>query len=68
VARGSLIAEVLFLLLITGLLVFLNVRHQRIVVLPIPTGPYSVGRTAYDWSDQIREEPFAQKRAVEENS
>jgi len=39
VARGSLIAGVLFLLLITGLLVFLNVRHQQIVVLPIPTGP-----------------------------
>ncbi len=32
--------------------------HNQSVVLPQPAGPYAVGRTAYDWTDASRPEPF----------
>lgn len=35
------------------------VRHTRPVTLPTPTGPYRVGRTAFDWTDPARTDPLA---------
>ncbi|WP_158501827.1 hypothetical protein [Vitiosangium sp. GDMCC 1.1324] len=31
------------------------------VILPEPTGPYDVGRIAFDWVDARREEPYARR-------
>ena len=45
-------------LLVGGLVVWLLVQRNRAVALPAPTGPYAVGRAAYDWVDPAREDPF----------
>ena len=44
---------------VAGLIVFLWIRHNHIVTLPTPTGPYRVGRIEYDWTDRSRVDPFA---------
>ena len=31
------------------------------VELPAPTGPYRVGRIAYDWEDAARDDPYARR-------
>jgi hypothetical protein len=55
VAAGVVFGSVLF-----GALVgWLWVAHGRAVTLPAPAGPYAVGRTAYDWVDAARPDPFA---------
>jgi predicted dienelactone hydrolase len=33
------------------------------IALPTPTGPYSVGRTSFDWVDTARDEPFSEDTA-----
>jgi dienelactone hydrolase len=38
---------------------YLKVHSDRSVVLPAPTGPDRVGRTVYDWVDELRMDPFA---------
>ena len=45
-------------LLVGGLVVWLLVQRNRAVTLPAPTGPYAVGRAAYDWVDPAREGPL----------
>ena len=58
------IVTVLAALLILGLLagvaalIFGWVRHNQAVALPTPAGPYAVGRTAFDWTDESRAETF----------
>ncbi len=39
-----------------GLLLALWLRHNQDVVLPAPSGPFTVGRVGYDWVDQARPE------------
>jgi hypothetical protein len=34
------------------------------VELPAPTGPYRVGRVAYDWEDVTREDPYTRGEGV----
>ena len=34
------------------------------VELPAPTGPYRVGRVAYDWEDVTREDPYTRIEGV----
>jgi hypothetical protein len=34
------------------------------VELPAPTGPYRVGRVAYDWEDVTREDPYTRREGV----
>jgi hypothetical protein len=56
------ISLVLALLLAAGLaagMSWLWVRHNRQVTLPVPPGPYPVGRIAYDWTDSARLDPLA---------
>ena len=43
----------------TGTVAYLGVRHLLPRRLPAPTGPYRVGRTAYDWTDTSRTDPLA---------
>ncbi len=38
---------------------YLEISRNQTVVLSDPTGPYQVGRTAYDWVDDAREDPLA---------
>lgn len=38
---------------------FVEIQHHQTLVLPAPTGPYAVGRTEYDWTDQARNDPLA---------
>ena len=41
------------------LVVAIGLRQPRHVTLPIPTGPYAVGRVVADWRDDNRTDPFA---------
>jgi len=49
------------LLLIGGFIGYMAIQSNQKVVLPKPTGKYSVGRAAYDWTDQMRTNAFAGK-------
>src|SRR5579864_6499922 len=33
-------------------------RHSQVVTLPPPTGPFAVGRTSFDWTDEGRVDPL----------
>ena len=53
---------VLFLFLAAifiGLVTYLGFLYRQPLPLPAPTGPYIVGRTEFDWSDQNRTDPFS---------
>jgi hypothetical protein len=47
---------------LAGLLLVLWVLHDRPATLPVPTGPYAVGRVEYDWVDPARAETFGPGR------
>jgi predicted dienelactone hydrolase len=38
----------------TGFAVYLGILHSQPLLLPAPTGSYSIGRTEYDWIDDDR--------------
>jgi hypothetical protein len=40
---------------------YLVISHHRSLVLPSPTDPYSIGRTEYDWVDDNRIDPLADR-------
>ncbi len=63
-ARIFLILFLIFVLVVISGLVFLEIRHQRTLVLPAPTGPYAVGRMEYDWTDQSRVDPLAPQAGI----
>jgi predicted dienelactone hydrolase len=58
-ARALLAVPLVVVLAATGTAVYLGVRHLLPRQLPAPTGPYGVGRTAYDWTDPGRTDPLA---------
>lgn len=58
-ARFVLWFVALLILSVVGLVVFLWVRHNHVVTLPTPTGPYGIGRIEYDWVDRSRIDTFA---------
>jgi len=47
------------LAVIAGIVLTLSAEHHEAVTLPALTGPYSVGRAAFDWVDQSRTEELA---------
>lgn len=49
--KGFAIVAMLGVLAVAALLVSLWLEHRTDVTLPIPTGPFAVGRALYDWSD-----------------
>lgn len=59
------LVRILLLLLLAGVLVimagvaFVEYRRHQTLILPSPTGPYTVGRMEYDWTDQSRTDPLA---------
>jgi predicted dienelactone hydrolase len=56
----TLVAVPLALVLaFVGTVGYLGVRHVQPRSLPAPTGPYRVGRTAFDWTDTARTDPLA---------
>ncbi|MGH7882035.1 MAG: alpha/beta hydrolase family protein [Candidatus Dormibacteraceae bacterium] len=48
----------------TAYLAFVAVRRVQPLTLPIPTGPYQVGRVAFDWTDHSRIDPLAGQRGT----
>jgi predicted dienelactone hydrolase len=62
VKRVAKAAGVLALIAVAGLAVLLAalwVDHGRSTPLPVPSGPYKVGRTTYIWRDETRVNPYA---------
>ena len=43
---------------------YFEVGRSQTVVLPDPTGPYPVGRTAFDWVDTSREDTLAPSSGI----
>jgi predicted dienelactone hydrolase len=43
---------------------YVEANRNQTVVLPEPTGPYAVGRVAYDWVDAAREDSLAPSRGI----
>src|SRR5947199_3009875 len=57
---ASLLALTLTALALTGgYLGYIAARHARTITLPIPNGPYAIGRTIVDWTDQTRADPLS---------
>ncbi len=50
---------ILFVVVVAGVLLLLRIQHNTPITLPLPTGPYSVGRASFDWIDAARNDPFA---------
>jgi dienelactone hydrolase len=48
-----------FLLVLLAMFGYLQIESRQTVTLPAPTGPYQVGRTIYEWTDQARPDPFS---------
>ncbi len=44
---------------VISLVVYIAGAYHQPLVLPSPTGPYSVGRTVYDWVDHQRIDPLS---------
>jgi predicted dienelactone hydrolase len=42
-------------------LIYLVSAYRRPLALLVPSGPYAVGRTAYDWVDESRSDPLADR-------
>jgi len=49
----------LAILTVAAILLLLWVQHRGGVTLPVPTGPFAVGRRTYVWVDQTRTDPLA---------
>lgn len=68
--RARTLVRIAVGLVILGLLVLLagvataEVLRTRPVTLPEPSGPNAVGRVAYDWVDQSRDDPFAANKGT----
>jgi dienelactone hydrolase len=58
-AKALLAVPLAAVLLVAGTVAYLGVRHVLPRQLPAPTGPYRVGRAAYDWTDTGRTDPLA---------
>jgi predicted dienelactone hydrolase len=58
-AKALLAVPLVVVLAAAGTVAYLGVRHLLPRQLPAPTGPYRVGRTAYDWTDTSRTDPLA---------
>lgn len=54
-----LVLILLFIMFIGLFGVMVHFGDHREVVLPKPTGPYSVGRTLFDWKDPKRDDPYS---------
>ena len=55
-----MLVMILLILIVIGIFgAFVHFGDHREVVLPKPTGPYSVGRTLFDWKDLKRDDPYS---------
>src|SRR3982074_254922 len=57
--KGIAILAILVLLGIGVLLGSLSVEHRTEITLPVPTGPFAVGRAVYDWTDDTHQDTLA---------
>ncbi|MCI4066628.1 hypothetical protein MRQ36_30350 [Micromonospora sp. R77] len=57
--RALVAVPLALVLALVGTVGYLGVRHVLPRSLPAPTGPYRVGRTAFDWTDTDRIDPLA---------
>lgn len=58
-AKALLSVPLAIVLAVVGTVGYLGVRHVLPRSLPAPTGPYRVGRVAFDWTDTGRVDPLA---------
>lgn len=58
-AKALVAVPLALVLAFVGTVGYLSVRHVLPRSLPAPTGPYRVGRTAFDWTDTDRTDPLA---------
>jgi predicted dienelactone hydrolase len=63
-AKSLAVLLLLIVLIIASSAVFAVIRRNQTLVLPAPTGPYTVGRVEYDWVDQTRADPLAPRAGV----
>ena len=59
ISRRIGIVALLCVALVIAFTGYLIVSHNQPLVLPSPTGSYSVGRTEYDWVDESRVDPLS---------
>jgi dienelactone hydrolase len=59
ISRRIGIAALLCVVLVIAMAGYVAISHNQSLALPSPTGPYSVGRTEYDWVDDNRVDPLA---------
>ena len=57
--KGVLDLLLVFVVLIASCFAFVEIRRHQTLVLPVPTGPYAVGRMEYNWTDRSRTDPRA---------
>lgn len=53
------------LILVVIVLSYLLIQRNKIVILPKPAGPFTVGRVRYDWVDNSRNETFSESTIAE---
>ena len=58
-AKALIAVPLVLVLAVVCTVGYLGVRHVLPRSLPAPTGPYRVGRTAFDWTDIDRTDPLA---------
>lgn len=58
-AKALVAVPLALLLALVATVGYLGVRHLQPRSLPALTGPYRVGRTAFDWTDTARTDPLA---------
>src|SRR5438270_11598505 len=59
ILRGIAILNMLGLLGVAVLMGSLWVEHRTEITLPAPTGPFAIGRSIYDWTDDAHPDPLA---------
>lgn len=57
--RGFAALAITGVLLVAGLLLALWVERRTQITLPVPSGPFAVGRSVYDWVDDQALDPLA---------
>lgn len=61
IIKGIGIPLLLIIILVILFVVYLVNLHNQPLILPTPTGPYPIGRTAYNWLDESRIDTLSDK-------
>jgi len=58
-AKAAAAITVAIVALVASLLLVMWREHKTAIVLPVPTGPFAVGRTTYAWTNEARTDELA---------